>query len=36
VLSLLEADVRRTMALTGRRRMSELGPELIRWRGTPG
>ncbi len=36
VLSLLDADVRRTMALTGHRRMSELGPELIRWRGSPG
>ncbi len=36
VLSLLESDVRRTMALTGHRRMADLGPELIRWRGTPG
>jgi L-lactate dehydrogenase (cytochrome) len=36
VLSLLESDVRRTLALTGHQRMSELGPELIRWRGAPG
>jgi L-lactate dehydrogenase (cytochrome) len=36
VLSLLESDVRRTLALTGHQRMSDLGPELIRWRGTPG
>ena len=33
ITSLLDTDVRRTMALTGHRRMSELGPELIRWRG---
>jgi L-lactate dehydrogenase (cytochrome) len=36
VLSLLESDVRRTLALTGHQRMSDLGPELIRWRGAPG
>jgi L-lactate dehydrogenase (cytochrome) len=36
VLSLLESDVRRTMALTGHQRMSDLAPELIRWRGAPG
>jgi L-lactate dehydrogenase (cytochrome) len=36
VLSLLESDVRRTLALTGHQRMSDVGPELIRWRGTPG
>ncbi|HEV2450546.1 MAG TPA: alpha-hydroxy acid oxidase [Streptosporangiaceae bacterium] len=35
VLSLLEAGVRRTMALTGHRRMSELGSGLLRWR-SPG
>jgi L-lactate dehydrogenase (cytochrome) len=35
VLSLLEADVRRTMALTGRRQVSDLGPDLIRWRDSP-
>jgi L-lactate dehydrogenase (cytochrome) len=33
VVSLLAADLRRTMALTGNRQVSELGPELIRWRG---
>jgi L-lactate dehydrogenase (cytochrome) len=33
VVSLLEADMRRTMALTGYRQVSDLGPELIRWRG---
>jgi L-lactate dehydrogenase (cytochrome) len=33
VVSLLAADMRRTMALTGNRQVSELGPELIRWRG---
>ena len=32
VLSLLDAGVRRTMALTGRRRVAELGPDLVRWR----
>jgi L-lactate dehydrogenase (cytochrome) len=36
VLALLEADIRRTMALTGYQRMSDLGPELIRWRGSAG
>jgi L-lactate dehydrogenase (cytochrome) len=36
VLAMFDADVRRTMALTGHRRVSELGPELIRWRGSPG
>ena len=36
VLAMFDADVRRTMALTGHRRMSELAPELIRWRGSPG
>jgi L-lactate dehydrogenase (cytochrome) len=35
VLGLLAADVRRTMALTGYRAMSDLGPELIRWRPAP-
>jgi L-lactate dehydrogenase (cytochrome) len=34
VVALLEADMRRTMALTGYRQVSDLGPELIRWRGT--
>jgi L-lactate dehydrogenase (cytochrome) len=33
VVALLEADMRRTMALTGNRQLSDLGPELIRWRG---
>ena len=33
VVALLEADMRRTMALTGYRQVSDLGPELIRWRG---
>jgi L-lactate dehydrogenase (cytochrome) len=33
VVSLLEGDMRRTMALTGHRRIADLGPELIRWRG---
>src|SRR6266567_1799187 len=32
VLALLAADMRRTMALTGRRSISELGPDLVRWR----
>ena len=32
VVALLEADLRRTMALTGCRQLSDLGPELIRWR----
>jgi L-lactate dehydrogenase (cytochrome) len=32
VLSLLTADVRRTMALSGVRTLREAGPELIRWR----
>jgi L-lactate dehydrogenase (cytochrome) len=36
VLSLLESDLRRTMALTGYRRMSDLGPDVVRWRGTAG
>jgi L-lactate dehydrogenase (cytochrome) len=36
VVSLLEADMRRTMALTGYRQLSDLGPELIRWRGAAG
>jgi L-lactate dehydrogenase (cytochrome) len=36
VLSLLDTDVRRTLALTGHRQMSDLGPGLIRWRGSPG
>jgi L-lactate dehydrogenase (cytochrome) len=34
VISMLDAGVRRTMALTGHRRMTELGPELIHWRDT--
>jgi L-lactate dehydrogenase (cytochrome) len=34
VVSLLEGDMRRTMALTGNRQLSDLGPELIRWRGS--
>jgi L-lactate dehydrogenase (cytochrome) len=33
VISLLEGDMQRTMALTGHRRVADLGPELIRWRG---
>ena len=32
VMALLEADLRRTMALTGCRQLSDVGPELIRWR----
>ncbi|MDQ2876027.1 MAG: alpha-hydroxy-acid oxidizing protein [Actinomycetota bacterium] len=36
VVALLEADMRRTMALTGYRQVSDLGPELIRWRGAAG
>jgi L-lactate dehydrogenase (cytochrome) len=36
VVALLEADMRRTMALTGYRQVSDLGPELIRWRGVAG
>jgi L-lactate dehydrogenase (cytochrome) len=32
VVALLEADLRRTMALTGCRQLSDAGPELIRWR----
>ena len=36
VVALLEADMRRTMALTGNRQLSDLGPELIRWRGAAG
>jgi len=32
VLALLESDIRRTMALTGRRRMSELGADLVQRR----
>jgi L-lactate dehydrogenase (cytochrome) len=32
VVGLLEADLRRTMALTGCRQLSDAGPELIRWR----
>jgi L-lactate dehydrogenase (cytochrome) len=36
VVALLEADMRRTMALTGNRQLSDLGPELIRWRGVAG
>jgi L-lactate dehydrogenase (cytochrome) len=32
VISMLDAGVRRTMALTGQRRVTELGPELIHWR----
>ncbi|HMH93686.1 MAG TPA: alpha-hydroxy acid oxidase [Streptosporangiaceae bacterium] len=36
VVALLEADMRRTMALTGYRQLSDLGPELIRWRGAAG
>jgi L-lactate dehydrogenase (cytochrome) len=35
VISMLDAGVRRTMALTGQRRMTELGPELIHWRDAP-
>jgi L-lactate dehydrogenase (cytochrome) len=33
-LELLDAELRRTMALTGQRRMSELTPDLIAWRDT--
>ena len=33
-LALLGAELRRTMALTGQRCMSELTPDLIAWRGT--
>jgi L-lactate dehydrogenase (cytochrome) len=36
VLSLLDADVRRTMALTGRRTVAELEPDLVRWRDSAG
>jgi L-lactate dehydrogenase (cytochrome) len=36
VLSLLDSDVRRTMALTGHQRISELTPDLVHWRPTPG
>ena len=36
VLSLLESDLRRTMALTGHQRVSELTPDLIHWRPTHG
>ena len=36
VLSMLDADVRRTMALTGRRAVAELGPDLVRWRDSAG
>jgi L-lactate dehydrogenase (cytochrome) len=32
VVALLEADLRRTMALTGCRQLSDAGPGLIRWR----
>lgn len=32
VISMLDAGVRRTMALTGQRRVTELDPELIHWR----
>jgi L-lactate dehydrogenase (cytochrome) len=32
VLALLDSDIRRTMALTGRRRMSELGADLVQRR----
>ena len=32
-LALLDADVRRTMALVGRRSIKDLQPDLIRWRG---
>jgi len=35
VISMLDAGVRRTMALTGYRRVTELGPELIHWRDAP-
>jgi L-lactate dehydrogenase (cytochrome) len=34
-LTLLDAGVRRTMALSGHRRIDELTPDLIRWRSTP-
>jgi L-lactate dehydrogenase (cytochrome) len=36
VVALLEADLRRTMALTGCRQLSDAGPELIRWRAAGG
>jgi L-lactate dehydrogenase (cytochrome) len=38
VLGLLANDMRRTMALLGRRSVAELGPDAVRWRdaGTPG
>ncbi|HEY2287330.1 MAG TPA: alpha-hydroxy acid oxidase [Streptosporangiaceae bacterium] len=36
VIALLEADMRRTMALTGNRQLADLGPELIRWRPAGG
>jgi L-lactate dehydrogenase (cytochrome) len=36
VVALLEADLRRTMALTGCRQLSDVGPELIRWRAAGG
>ncbi len=32
VLGLLAADMRRTMALIGRRSVAELGPDVVRWR----
>ncbi len=32
VLTMLAADVRRTMALSGQQRVADLSPELIRWR----
>jgi len=35
VISMLDAGVRQTMALTGQRRVTELGPELIHWRDAP-
>jgi L-lactate dehydrogenase (cytochrome) len=33
-LALLDTELRRTMALTGQCRMSELTPDLIAWRDT--
>jgi L-lactate dehydrogenase (cytochrome) len=33
-LAMLDTELRRTMALTGQRRMSELTPDLIAWRDT--
>lgn len=36
VLTLLDAGARRTMALTGCRRLADLGPDLVAWRAPAG